>query len=78
MLFGAAGWDAMRMMILHTLLRALFCVALPVLAAACTGVYCSEHTRRDLARDMPAPAAPPVGAAARCDLEQSVGARAGQ
>lgn len=40
----------MRMPIILTLFRALFWVALPVIGAACTGVYCSEHARHDLAQ----------------------------
>lgn len=39
------------MPILMTLFRALFWVALPVIGAACAGVYCSERARRDLAQE---------------------------
>ena len=39
------------MPIFMTLFRALFWVALPVIGAACAGVYCAEHARHDLARD---------------------------
>lgn len=39
------------MPILITLFRAIVWVALPAIGAACAGVYCSEHARRDLAQE---------------------------
>lgn len=38
------------MAIFLTICRALFWVAIPAAAAAYAGIYCSEHTGRDLAR----------------------------
>ncbi len=48
------------MPILITLFRALVWVALPVIGAACAGVYCSEHARHDLAQEAPQKAKQPV------------------
>ena len=67
----------MQMPILMTLFRALFWVALPVIGAACAGVYCSERTRRDLAQKAPPETAPEVPREAKQPVASGVHAQDG-